>query len=154
MVSVASNSAGTGPLRSYRLAMAADAEIPSPSSVPFFLTVCGLLMLCWVTLVVAVAWRGDGDRSGAPTRDPDWVTPDVRHLRRLRRRLVVLSSRGRRPGRALLDAYDQSIVDMSARAGLPLVDPTSWPAADRPFVRLQLEAALENAGLRLDHRVR
>jgi len=74
----------------------------------------------------------------------------VRDLHRLRREVI-----GRRPTSrvrrvALLAAYDDVLHDVCRAVGVDRTALREIPERERPFARLQVEAALEEAGVLLD----
>jgi hypothetical protein len=74
----------------------------------------------------------------------------VAHLRRLRREVRSGTAPTHTRKVALLAAYDETLLDACRVAGVPDPPLAGAAPADRPFARLLTEAALEEAGIRLD----
>ena len=74
----------------------------------------------------------------------------VGHLHRLRREVRHGSAPTHTRRVALLAAYDETLLDACRVAGVPDPPLAGAEPAERPFARLLTEAALEDAGIRLD----
>ncbi|GAA1841881.1 hypothetical protein GCM10009836_21580 [Pseudonocardia ailaonensis] len=74
----------------------------------------------------------------------------VRDLHRLRREVVGRQPTTRVRRVALLAAYDDVLHDMCRAVGVDRGPLSQVPERERPFARLQIEAALEEAGVLLE----
>lgn len=117
------------------------------------ISVCPALLV-WLALRIgpvlldaAEAWQRRRHRRQEPEGPP--LEKVVAAVRRLRREIRSGSPTTHVRARALAAAYDDVLVDLCRIVGVdtPLA---CAEEADRPFARLQTEAALEQAGIALD----
>jgi hypothetical protein len=104
-------------------------------------------LLVWAG-VRLVRWLGTR-RGPAPSAGPTMQSL-VADLRRLRRELCGPPTGSRVRRVALEQAYDDTLFELCRMLAVPAEQLAVAGPADRPFVRLQAEAALEAAGVLLE----
>ena len=115
--------------------------------VEFLLIAATPPLLVWAG-VRLVRWLGD--RRGAPPSAGPTMQSLVADLHRLRRELCGPPCGSRVRQAALEQAYDGTLMDLCRMLAVPAGQLAAVAPVDRPFARLQAEAALEAAGVVLD----
>ena len=115
--------------------------------VEFLLIAATPPVLIWagVRLVRWLGKRGGGSPAAGPA-----LQSLVADLHRLRRELCGPPCGSRVRQAALEQAYDGTLMDLCRMLAVPAGQLAAAAPADRPFARLQAEAALEAAGVVLD----